>query len=167
MVYNFRITLDFEKEDVFCDVAINADTHLEDLHQIIVESFGFKLGEMASFYSCDDNWQQEEEFQLMNLSENAQMMKDTTISSIVDQQHNKMLYVYDFFLMWTFFIELISIDEARDLPKATLLQSHGKLPEKAPEKNFVADDFDEFESEFLDFDMDNEDFEQFDDDSYY
>ncbi|NJW55911.1 plasmid pRiA4b ORF-3 family protein, partial [Salinimicrobium oceani] len=53
MLYRFRIILDAE-EDVFRDIEIMADNTLEDLHNTILQSFGFDGTEMASFYISDD-----------------------------------------------------------------------------------------------------------------
>ena len=42
---------------------------LEDLHNIITQSFGFEGTEMASFYLSDNQWNQGEEISLFDLSE--------------------------------------------------------------------------------------------------
>jgi hypothetical protein len=60
MVYKFRVILDAE-EDIFRDIAILADDTLEDLHNAIFNSFGFDGMEVASFYTCDETWNQEDE----------------------------------------------------------------------------------------------------------
>ena len=58
MVYKFRVILDVE-EDVFRDIAILSTETLEDLHNAIINSFGFDGSEVGSFYTCDDEWAQE------------------------------------------------------------------------------------------------------------
>jgi hypothetical protein len=63
MVYKFRVILDAE-EDIFRDIAILADDTLEDLHNAIFNSFGF---DVASFYTCDETWNQEDEISLLTL----------------------------------------------------------------------------------------------------
>ena len=60
MIYKFRVILD-AKEDIFRDIAIEKEATLEDLHNTIVNAFGFDGSEMASFYTCDDEWNQGEE----------------------------------------------------------------------------------------------------------
>jgi hypothetical protein len=66
MVYKFRVILDAE-EDIFRDIAILADDTLEDLHNAIFNSFGFDGMEVASFYTCDETWNQEDEISLLTL----------------------------------------------------------------------------------------------------
>ena len=65
MVYKFRVILDAE-DDVFRDIAILEDDSLEDLHNAIVNAFGFDGMEIASFYTCDHQWNQEDEISLFD-----------------------------------------------------------------------------------------------------
>ena len=44
MIYRFRVILD-DKDDVFRDIEIKADTTAEDFHNAIVQAFGFDGGE--------------------------------------------------------------------------------------------------------------------------
>jgi hypothetical protein len=44
-----------------------ADDTLEDLHNAIFNSFGFDGMEVASFYTCDETWNQEDEISLLTL----------------------------------------------------------------------------------------------------
>lgn len=170
MIYKFRIILDV-KEDVFRDIAIEGDASLEDLHNIIVQSFGFAGDEMASFYLTDEDWNQGEEITLFDLSESGEirLMEETSIDSVVSEEEPKLLYVYDFFSMWTFFVELVEIaDEYENgVSYPALLFSHGTIPAEAPEKLFEAENFNEFDDEFNDFDMDEEDYENFREEDYY
>ena len=50
MIYKFRAILDAE-EDIFRDIAIEKEATLEDLHNALVNAFGFDGTEMASFYT--------------------------------------------------------------------------------------------------------------------
>ena len=65
MVYKFRVILDAE-EDIFRDIAILSDDTLEDLHNAIFNAFGFDGMEVASFYTCDETWNQEDEIPLFD-----------------------------------------------------------------------------------------------------
>ncbi|MFT4791187.1 MAG: hypothetical protein ACI9KR_000804 [Arcticibacterium sp.] len=140
MVYKIRVILD-AKEDIFRDIAVDQSTHLEDLHNTICQSFGFAGHEMASFYTCDEEWNQDLEIALFDLSEetDTQLMANTKLEDVMDQAATKLIYVYDFFSMWTFFVELADVTEpepGQSLPE--LLFSFGELPETPPEKIFEA-----------------------------
>ena len=168
MVYKFRVILDAE-EDVFRDIAILEDDTLEDLHNAIVNAFGFDGLEIASFYTCDDQWNQEDEISLFDTGDvpgEQKVMGDYQLSDILNEDNTKIIYVYDFLNMWTFLIELAAIEELEvggSYPET--LFSHGEMPAEAMEKNFEAENADDY-AEFED-DLDEEDLDMFSgDDSF-
>ena len=168
MIYRFRVILDNDtEEDIFRDLEIRESDTLEDLHNIVTQSFGFDGAEMASFYISNDSWEQGEEISLFDLSEGntpTRSMAGTTISDVVHEMQTKLIYVYDFLSMWTFFVELAEIfDEAEGLDYPNLMFVHGQIPGDAPEKLFEAEDednFDEFEDDIDVNDYDNLDFDE-------
>ena len=121
MIYRFRVVLDNDtKEDIFRDIEIRKTDSLEDLHNVITQSFGFDGSEMASFYLSDDNWNQGEEIPLINMDEEASdsiCMATTTIKQRVETPGEKLIYVYDFLEMWTFYVELIDVLEEEEKGK--------------------------------------------------
>jgi len=150
MIYHFRLILD-TKEDVFRDVALEENATFEDFHNAITQAFGFGGSEMAVFYESDDEWQQGDAISLFDMGEDeARLMSDTLLQDLFPHV-SKMLYVYDFLNLWTFFIELIETDEPKPGNSyPMLLFSHGEVPEDAPEKTFESEkdswsenDFDE------------------------
>ncbi len=165
MAYKIRVILDVEN-DVIRDIVINETINLEDFHLIIAKSFGFKGQEMASFYKTDNNWEQGEEIPLFDMSENGDSiaMNSFLINDIFKNVGNKLIYVYDFMAMWTFFVELLEVskDEIKDF-KITF--SFGNTPDQAPEKKFIAEkldaDFDIFEDENNFENIDDFDFENY------
>jgi len=160
MIYKLRVILDAE-EDIFRDLELDSGDTLEDVHNAITQAFGFAGDEMASFYTCDENWQQEEEIALFEVDDEGpelRLMGETTLDEVLSEDRPKMIYVYDFLSMWTFYVELADITEkepGRSYPN--LLFSFGELPDTPPEKRFESDlsfdNDDSFESyEDLDFD---------------
>lgn len=152
MIYRFRIVLDV-LDDVFRDIEIQAEDTLEDLHNSIVQAFGFEGSEMASFYQSDEDWNQGEEIMLFNMGgdpKSLRLMEETAIDTVVSKESTKLIYVYDFLSMWTFYVELADIVEeepGRSYPN--LMFSQGLLPEAPPEKNFESDIADLEEEDFL------------------
>ncbi|HRG17735.1 MAG TPA: hypothetical protein PLP39_01480 [Flavobacterium lutivivi] len=167
MIYKFRVILDAE-EDVFRDIAIDEEDTLEDLHNTIVNAFGFDGSEVASFYTCDDQWNQEDEISLFDTGDipgQQKIMSDYSLNQLLSKDQTKIIYVYDFINMWTFFVELAAIEEEESgTTYPDLLFSHGILPATAPEKDFETEDED-FYSEFND-DLDDDDMDMFGDDSF-
>lgn len=153
MIYRFRVILDNDTdEDVFRDLEIRETDTMEDLHNIITQSFGFNGMEMASFYISDDEWNQGEEIAMFDMSEagnEVRVMNETIIKDVAHEASPKLIYVYDFLSMWTFYVELAEIvEEAQGTDYPNLMFVHGQIPDEAPEKAFEADQddaFDEFE----------------------
>ncbi len=171
MVYKFRVILDAE-EDIFRDIAILETDTLEDLHNAIVNAFGFDGLEVASFYTCDDTWNQEDEIPMFDAGDvpgENKIMSDYQLVDILNEENTKIIYVYDFINMWTFLVELAAVEDTleTEVIYPSLLFSHGEMPAEAMEKHFQAD-FDEEESynEFED-DLDEDDLDAFgSDDSF-
>lgn len=142
MIYKFRVILDAE-EDVFRDIEIESDNTLEDLHNTIAQSFGFDGTEMASFYLSDAEWNQGEEIALFDMSDqgDVRLMSETLIEDLLDKEQRNLIYVYDFFSMWTFFVELADIAEKQDGGSyPNLMFAHGQLPDAPPSKSFEAEE---------------------------
>ncbi|WP_456424267.1 IS1096 element passenger TnpR family protein [Lutibacter sp.] len=150
MGYRIRIILDVKK-DVIRDLIVDKTINLEELHFTIAKAFGFKGQEMASFYQTNTNWEQGEEIPLFDMSENGNSiaMDSFLVSDLLKNVGDKLIYVYDFMAMWTFFVELSEIIETSEegLPKIAL--SFGNVPDEAPEKEFksekISDDLDAFD----------------------
>lgn len=159
-MYKVRIILD-TKKDVIRTITVNNTIHLEELHSLIAKSFGFNGQEMASFYRTDDEWNQGEEIPLFNMSEFGDEISMSTciLNETLTGVNDKLIYVYDFFSMWTFYVEVVDLSE-EEIDEPKIIMSVGEIPDEAPEKEFIAektdDEFtdDEFDS-FEDYDFDN------------
>ena len=160
-MYKIRVILD-TKEDVIRTVLVNDTINLEDLHFTIAKAFGFEGQEMASFYKTDDEWNQGEEIPLFNMAEAGEeiSMQTCILNDTLPEENNKLIYVYDFLNMWTFYVDVVEIssETREDLPK-TILEI-GQIPDEAPQKEFVSDNLDDDEDD--DFDI----FDDFDFNAY-
>lgn len=168
MIYRFRVILDNDtEEDIFRDFEIRESDTMEDLHNVITQCFGFDGTEVASFYLSDDEWNQGEEISLFDMSDglnDVRLMNEAVLSETVHEAQNKLIYVYDFMNMWTFFVELAEIVEvAEGVDYPNLMYVQGQVPTEAPDKIFEAesnDDYDDFDDDFNIDDYDNLDFEE-------
>jgi len=138
---------------------------LEDFHNAINQSFGFDGGEMASFYVSDDQWNQGEEISLFDMSEGTdqiRLMNETRVEDVVSEVEPKLLYVYDFFNMWRFLIELGEIvDKEEGITYPNLMFVHGQIPDQAPDIAFEADETDDENQPDINIDdLDDLDFDQ-------
>lgn len=149
MIYRVRIILDAQ-ENAIRDIEIEPTSTLEDLHNAIVQTFGFEGREIASFYTCDADWNQEEEIALFDMSEDGsdtRLMNQTFLEDVLTEQSPNLIYVYDFLNMWTFLVELADMVDREDGKAYPNLRfSFGVLPDTLSEKKFST------ESGSLDFD---------------
>ena len=142
MVYRLRVILDNDtNEDILRDVEIDKNSNLTDLHELILLSFNFSADQMASFYTVDEDWNQINEISLMNFDESTDSMDSMLIANVLNNQNTKLLYIYDFMNMWTFYVELIEeAEEINNILYPRIIFSVGNVPEKAPEKTFTNED---------------------------
>ncbi len=170
-MYKVRVILD-TKKDVIRTLVVNQAKSLEDLHSDIAKSFGFNGQEMASFYRTDEDWNQGEEIPLFDMSEDGEQPSMTTcvLKETLPKINDKLIYVYDFLQMWTFYVEVVEqSDEV--VTDTKIILTVGEIPDEAPEKEFKAsktpndleDDFDdEFNDGFTSFEnIDDFDFDNF------
>ena len=171
MVFKYRIVLDV-LDDVYRDIEIEDDQTLEDLHDSILQAFGLTGDEMASFYKSDDEWTQGEEISLFSIDDSPdrpRIMAEHELKDVFSKEKTKMIYVYDFLSMWTFYVELADIEEVdRSKTYPNLMYSQGYLPDSPPDKQFKAekdgfDDPDDLNDDLDDLDMDDLDLDNLDD----
>ena len=61
--------------------------------------------------------------------------------NILSENENRLIYVYDFLNLWTFFVELMETAEKDHLKGyPSLIFSHGEVPETPPDKDFIAEE---------------------------
>jgi hypothetical protein len=163
MIYRLRIILDNDTdEDIFRDIELKQNSTLEDFHNSIIQSFGFNGNEMASFYISDEQWIQGEEISLFDLNEaikDKKLMSQVLLNEVLDNNKTRLIYVYDFFNLWTFLIELAEIvEESSGVDYPNLIFANGQIPEEVPERKFKAENgFDDMNED------DNDSYNDYDD----
>ena len=128
-IYRIRAILD-DREDIIRDFEIEANSSLNDLHYYINKSFGFNGTELACFYKSNSKWEQGEELPLIDLDKENQSLAKILINEILTDSLKQLIYVYDFFKLWTFYIQVVEeveIVENQNYPR--LIFSHGKISE--------------------------------------
>ena len=138
MIYRIRVILDNDtKEDIFRDLEIIKDSSLKDLHELILSAFKFSGEEMSSFFTVDEEWNQIDEISLMNFDDSTKSMDSINLCSLINHDNTKLLYVYDFMKMWTFYVELVEEGELiNNLKYPRIIFSNGIMPNLPPKKIF-------------------------------
>jgi hypothetical protein len=158
-VIRMRVMIDHD-EVIFRDLEMPCSANFSELHDLIQEAFAFDNSQMASFYVSNEDWEKGQEFTLMDMGEKNEkdepilLMHDNLLKDVIFESGQKLIYVFDFFLMWCFYIDVVELKEMEDtviLPRIS--QSFGETPDqysKSPEISF------EIEDEILDEDDDED-----------
>ncbi len=168
MIYKIRVYLETNNGNVFRDIEIQGNAVLEDLHNVIMQSFDFEGTELAAFYLTDEELNQGMEIPLFNLDDSNpanNMMSDTQIKEVLDENNPKLIYIYDFLSLWRFLIELMEIAEEENATTyPNVVYAEGIRPESAPDVEFGTDEFDD---PFGDEDTPFDEFQDYDDNQWY
>jgi len=139
MVYRFRVTYE-DHEDVYRDIEIRSSQSFLELHSAIQQAISFDNSKSATFYTSDDYWRKEDEISIENTSEvktkkvkgkKEEPQKKKNIADLVNDPHQKFIYVFDPEIEWTFLIELLKIipvDKSAQYPQC--VKSIGTSPKQ-------------------------------------
>ncbi len=117
-------------------IEIPAESTFEDLHFAILSAVDFDTSQLASFYLCDNDWERKLEITLIDMesedSDFTPVMRDTELADYITEKGLKLIYEYDFALMWRFLIEVEDIfDSNNDASGYPILAlSEGDSPEQ-------------------------------------
>lgn len=115
-VYRFKVAFE-DNEDVYREIEIKSAQNFEDFHNVIMQSIDFDNAHDASFFISDDYWRKGDEIVLRPVKEDdkrrpaepKRQMNKCKMASLIDDPHQKFLYIYDPKTQWTFLIELLKI----------------------------------------------------------
>ncbi len=142
MIYRFTLISD-EVDDFVREIQISPEATFYDFHEAILKSVGYKDDQMTSFFICDEDWEKEKEITLEEMDDNSEIdswvMKDTHIDELVEDEKQKLIYVFDYMTERCFFIELSEIITGKDMTGAKCTKKSGEAPAQTV-------DFDEFEA---------------------
>lgn len=141
MIFRILILSD-EVEDFRREIQIDPDLTFADLHKAIIDSVGYKDGEMSSFFICDDNWEKETEITLTEMDTSSEfdshIMDESVLSDFLEDEKQKLMYVFDYMTERALFMELREIITGKNIDGAVCSKSIGEAPQQ-----FI--DFDAFE----------------------
>ena len=134
MVYKFRLLSD-ESEDFRRDIEIDSEASFYDLHKVILDSVEYKDDQMTSFFICSKSWIKEVEITLEDMGgmseDESYVMADTVIGDIIEEEKQKLMYVFDPLGDRVFYMELSKIEFGKDIDQAVCTKSVGDAPAQA------------------------------------
>ena len=133
MVYRFTIISD-EVDNFVREIKIDSEATFFDLHEAILKATDYKDDQMTSFFICDDGWEKEQEITLEDMGsssdEDSYIMRETRLSELVEDEKQRLLYVFDPLTERVFFIELSEIEYGKDIDKAVCTRKEGDAPQQ-------------------------------------
>lgn len=152
MIFRFLLLSD-EVDNFKREIQIDSEATFLDLHNAILKSVGFTDDQMCSFFICDDDWSKKTEITLVDMGtssdEDNYIMKDTRLEELLEDEHQKLLFVFDYMTERAFFMELREIIPGKDLKDALCTKSEGNPPAQVVS-------LDEFESKNTSTDIDED-----------
>lgn len=170
MIYRFTLISD-EADDFLREIQIDPEATFQELHDAILKSVDYTNDQMTSFFICDEDWEKEKEVTLEEMDDNPEMdswvMHNTPINELVEEEKQKLLYVFDYLTERCFFIELSEIITGKEMKGAKCTKKLGDAPKQTIDfeemaSNSASLDLDETFYGDQDFDMEEFDEEGFD-----
>jgi len=159
VIYKIRVKLN-TKEEVYRDIEIRDKQTLFTLYKGILSAFSLQGEELASFYESDAEWNEGNEIPLEDMDDTKadETMVDFQILEKLPEVGSRMIFVYDYMDMWTFFVEVIAIEDKKPVLNYPLtINRFGSMPLKAPKRDVAILDEDEDDDMLTEEDEDDPD----------
>ncbi len=96
----YKITFSCDEVEGFRRVfEADSDATFLDLHHAILKSVGYPDDQMTSFFMCNDRWEKEQEVTLVEMGSNFEydnmVMESTRLSDLLEEQGQRLIYVFD------------------------------------------------------------------------
>jgi len=132
MVYRFLILSD-EVDNFRREIQISSESTFYDLHKAILDATGFKQDQMCSFFLCDDDWNRGTEITLVDMGAapsevDTFLMEDTPLEDFVEDERQRLVYMFDYMMERSLFIELKEIITGQNLSEPVCSISEGHPP---------------------------------------
>lgn len=133
MIYRFTIISD-ESDEFIREIQVDPEATFYDFHEAILKSTGYTNDQMTSFFICDDDWEKEKEITLEAMDDNPEIdswvMKETRLNDLIEDEKQKLLYVFDYMTERCFFIELTEIITGKEIKGAKCTKKEGEAPKQ-------------------------------------
>ena len=131
MVFRFLILSD-EVEDFKREIQIDSEATFLELYEAIMDSVGYTKDQICSFFICEDDWSKTTEITLIEMDTTSEVdsyiMEDTRLEELLEDEHQKLLFVFDYMTERSFFMELREIITGKELEQAVCTKSRGEAP---------------------------------------
>ncbi len=133
MIYKFCIVSD-EVDNFKLEIAIDSDDTFLRLRNVILDSIGYTKDQLDSFYICDDDWSKRKEITLAEMDtdsdEDMWLMEDTLLSDLIEDEGQKLIYVFDYITDRCFFMEMKELQPGKSLRDPLCQRKVGAAPKQ-------------------------------------
>ncbi|MCD8317805.1 MAG: plasmid pRiA4b ORF-3 family protein [Paraprevotella sp.] len=134
MIYRFTL-ISNEVEDFVREIKIDAEATFYDFHKAILSSCHYEDNQITSFFICNEEWEQTQEILLEDMGtspadEDLYLMKKTRLSELLEDEKQRLVYVFDPLDNRMFFIELTEISFGKVQAQPVCSRSHGEAPQQ-------------------------------------
>lgn len=131
MIYRFILVSD-EVDDFRRDIKIDSEATFFELHEVILGSVGYSKDQITSFFICEDDWTKKVEITLIDMESSSEedlyVMDSCHLSELLDEEKQKLVYVFEPLTERSFFMELKEIITGEDLDKPQVVRADGEPP---------------------------------------
>lgn len=131
MVFRFLILSD-EVDDFKREIKIDPEATFLDLHNVLLDSVEYSKDQMTSFFLCDDDWSKKTEITRVEMDTSSEVdsyvMEDTRLEELLEDEQQKILFVFDYMTERAFFMELREIIPGQDIQAPIVSKSVGLAP---------------------------------------
>lgn len=124
-----------EIEDFLREITIDADASFLDLNNAILDACNYKDDQVTSFYTCNDNWEQEDQITREDMGtgdadKDIYIMAKTCLRDFIHDEDQKLIYVFDTFNDRVFYLKVTEFITGKTLKKAQCTRSKGNAPQQ-------------------------------------
>ena len=131
MIYRFLMLSD-EVDDFKREIRIDSEATFLDLREVILDSVKYTKDQLDSFFICEEDWSKRTEVTLMEMDTNSDednyTMADTRLDELIEEEGQRLLFVFDNMTERAFFMELREIIPGQDLKEPICSKSVGDPP---------------------------------------
>ena len=141
MIYKFFIGSE-EAENFKLEIAIDSEDTFLRLRNAILDAAGYDKEQMDSFYICDDDWNREKEVTYVDMGvddtdEDIWIMEDTPLSELVDEEGQKLKFVFDYITERYFYMKLKETIPGQTLHDPLCQRKEGTPPQETVDPDTI------------------------------
>jgi hypothetical protein len=131
MIFKFTLLSD-EVDDFVRVIHMDPEATFLDLHNCILDSVKYDKSQITTFFLCSDSWEKQQEVTLIEMESSSEydnlIMEETKLEELIEDEKQKLLFVFDMLSERAFFIELTEIIPRQNVDSPVCVKSEGDAP---------------------------------------